>query len=160
MALGIERRNIPHDDTDRDEFVRHQSRLGPFFLISASALFSLRLLRMSFWWGKRLRQGRAHYEVMNLNRPVRFSEPTPVKWSSNWTGRAGQAGSTGFSGFIVAFSVSGRNWEKAIRLPANGKLFGCCLGTRKLFFFPIVGDVANLNNISCWTLPSEAAPVK
>ena len=51
MAFGIERRNIPHDNTDRDEFVRCLFHLGPFFLISASALFSLRFLRMSFWCG-------------------------------------------------------------------------------------------------------------
>jgi len=31
MSYGIERRNIPHDDTDRDEFVRYLSHLGPFF---------------------------------------------------------------------------------------------------------------------------------
>ena len=48
MAFGIERRNIIQDNTDRDKFVRRRPHLGPFFLISAQALFSLRLLRMSF----------------------------------------------------------------------------------------------------------------
>ena len=39
MAFGIERRNTLPYNIDRDKFVRCQSHLCPFFLISAQAIF-------------------------------------------------------------------------------------------------------------------------
>ena len=70
MAFGIERRNIPHYDTDRDEFSRRLSHLSPFFNIGTGTIF-LGALEGVFLMGEKSETGGVHYEVMNLN-PARL----------------------------------------------------------------------------------------
>ena len=90
MAFGIERRNIPHDGIYRDEFVRYQSHLCPFFLISAQALFSLRFLRMSFW-----------YEIENHKSPE--TEQAQNGW--HWFGKGHLTDPLFFSKWFLTKSV-------------------------------------------------------
>ncbi|MBW2164176.1 MAG: hypothetical protein JRF43_06990 [Deltaproteobacteria bacterium] len=68
MALGIERRNLPHDGIYRDDIRSSPIPSWSFLSDIGIGTIFLEALEDVFLMGEKSKTGGLHYEVMNMNR--------------------------------------------------------------------------------------------